>query len=226
MISFAGFLSSYEYVLQILALVTIVLVTLSSIDDLFIDAVYWARRLKHRLFQKHHKAPVQALLARPEQHLAIMLPAWQEHDVIAAMVDNAISTLTYENYTIFAGVYANDPQTIAEAERLAKRYRRVKKVELPHGGPTCKADCLNYIVAEILAHEAREEIAFAGIILHDSEDVLHPLELKYFNYLLPYKDLIQLPVVSLEQGYRDLVAGIYMDEFAECMPRIWWFGKC
>ncbi len=215
MISIEGFLANYESVLQIVALVTIVLITLSSIDDLFIDAIYWTRRLKHRLFQRAHKAPVEALLTRPEQHLAIMLPAWQEHEVIAAMVDNAISTLTYENYTIFAGVYTNDPQTIAEADRLAKRYRRVRKVQLPHGGPTCKADCLNFIVAEIFAHEEREGIKFAGMILHDSEDVLHPLELKYFNYLLPYKDLIQLPVVSLEQGYRDLVAGIYMDEFAE-----------
>lgn len=211
----ASFLSSYEYGLQIVALVTIVLITISSIDDLFIDLIYWSRRLKHRVFQRHYKAPVQALIDRPEQHLAIMLPAWQEHDVIAAMVDNAISTLTYENYTIFAGVYANDPQTIAEVDRLAKRYRRVRKVELPHGGPTCKADCLNHIVAEIYAHELREKLTFAGMILHDSEDVLHPLELKYFNYLLPYKDLIQLPVVSLEQGYRDMVAGIYMDEFAE-----------
>ena len=32
------------------------------------------------------------------------------------------------------------------------------------------------------------------MVLHDSEDVLHPLELKFFNYLLPRKDMIQLPV--------------------------------
>ncbi len=51
--------------------------------------------------------------------------------------------------------------------------------------------------------------------LHDPEDVVHPLELKFFNYLLPRKDLIQLPVVSMERRLRDLVAGAYMDEFAE-----------
>jgi adsorption protein B len=45
--------------------------------------------------------------------------------------------------------------------------------------------------------------------------VLHPLELKFFNYLLPRKDMIQLPVASLERDWYELVAGTYMDEFAE-----------
>ena len=52
-------------------------------------------------------------------------------------------------------------------------------------------------------------------MLHDSEDVLHPVELKFFNYLLPRKDMIQLPVASLERHWFELVAGTYMDEFAE-----------
>jgi adsorption protein B len=51
--------------------------------------------------------------------------------------------------------------------------------------------------------------------MHDSEDVLHPVELKFFNYLLPRKDMIQLPVASLERHWFELVAGTYMDEFAE-----------
>jgi adsorption protein B len=62
-------------------------------------------------------------------------------------------------------------------------------------------------------------MTFAGVVLHDSEDVLHPLELRLFNYLLPRKDMIQLPVVSLERNWYEWVAGTYMDEFAE------WHGK-
>nr|BFE97275.1 hypothetical protein GCM10020185_78110 [Pseudomonas brassicacearum subsp. brassicacearum] len=62
-------------------------------------------------------------------------------------------------------------------------------------------------------------MTFAGVVLHDSEDVLHPLELRLFNYLLPRKDMIQLPVVSLERNWYEWVAGVYMDEFAE------WHGK-
>ena len=86
---------------------------------------------------------------------------------------------------------------------------------MPHPGPTCKADCLNFIVQAIFAHEARSGVQFAGVVLHDSEDVLHPLELQLFNYLLPRKDMIQLPVTSLEREWWELVAGTYMDEFAE-----------
>jgi adsorption protein B len=62
-------------------------------------------------------------------------------------------------------------------------------------------------------------MTFAGVVMHDSEDVLHPLELRLFNYLLPRKDMIQLPVVSLERNWYEWVAGTYMDEFAE------WHGK-
>ena len=40
-------------------------------------------------------------------------------------------------------------------------------------------------------------------------------EFKFFNYLLPRMDLIQLPVFSLERHWYELVAGTYMDEFAE-----------
>jgi adsorption protein B len=58
-------------------------------------------------------------------------------------------------------------------------------------------------------------VPFAGVILHDSEDVLHPLELKYYNYLLPRIDFIQIPVTSLEREWYEMVAGSYMDEFAE-----------
>lgn len=32
---------------------------------------------------------------------------------------------------------------------------------------------------------------------------------------MPRKDLVQIPVVSLEQPYKDLIAGTYMDDFAE-----------
>ena len=53
------------------------------------------------------------------------------------------------------------------------------------------------------------------MILHDSEDVLHPMELRFYNHLLPRKDMIQLPVTSLDREWYELVAGVYMDEFAE-----------
>ena len=52
-------------------------------------------------------------------------------------------------------------------------------------------------------------------MIHDSEDVIHPLELKVFNHLVERKDLIQLPVLSLEREWTQWVAGTYQDDFAE-----------
>ena len=203
--------------LQWSALLIAVLIALSSVDDLFVDAVFWLMKLKRRLFGGSGAGPVdtEVLVGKPEQPIAIMLPAWKEFDVIASMVENAVSTLAYRNYMIFIGTYANDAETIAEVEKVATRYKQVRHVRVPHDGPTCKADCLNHIITDIHAVEEERGMEFGGMVLHDSEDVLHPLELHMFNYLLPFKDMIQLPVVSLEQRYTDFVAGTYMDEFAE-----------
>jgi adsorption protein B len=74
-------------------------------------------------------------------------------------------------------------------------------------------------VQAIFLHGEENNVEFAGVVLHDSEDVLHPLELKYFNYLLPRKDMIQIPVLSLPRNWHQFVACTYMDEFAE------WHGK-
>jgi len=148
-----------------------------------------------------------------------MVPAWLEYDVIAPMIENMVSTLDYQNYVVFVGTYINDQRTIDEVERMRRRYKQLHRVEVPHAGPTCKADCLNWVIQAIFLHEKTHGMTFAGVVLHDSEDVLHPLELRLFNYLLPRKDMIQLPVVSLERNWYEWVAGTYMDEFAE------WHGK-
>ncbi len=213
--------ADYYRWLEYLAVAVSLIILLSSIDDLFIDAWYWVRETYRSLTIKRRYQPLrpEQLRDRPEQHIAIMLPAWLEYDVIALMLENMVKTLDYRNYTIFVGTYRNDAATIKETERMRRRYRQLVRVEVPHDGPTCKADCLNWVVQAIFAHEEKHGIEFAGVVLHDSEDVLHPLELQFFNYLLPRKDLIQIPVSSLERNWYELVAGVYMDEFAE------WHGK-
>lgn len=216
-----GFLQAYAGVLQVMAVVTVILIAISSIDDLFVDACFWIRALYRRLVirPRHDRLTPAELAACPEQPLAIMVPAWREFDVIEVMVENAVRSFDYDNYTIFIGTYANDPETRSLVRRLAKRHARVVGVDLAQNGPTSKADCLNGIVSAIFQMEKTTGTSFAGMILHDCEDVVHPLELRFFNYLLPRKDLIQIPVVSLERGYGELIAGTYMDEFAE------WHGK-
>jgi adsorption protein B len=209
----------YHASLEIAAALLAVVILLSSVDDLFIDSWYWSRRVI-RWWTLERSGRLQPLTEaqlreRDEQPIAIMVPAWKESDVIAAMVENLVQVMDYQQYVVFVGTYMNDPETIAEADRMARRYRQVRRVEVPHPGPTCKADCLNFVVEAIFAYEQECGLTFAGVVLHDSEDVLHPLELKFFNYLLPRKDMIQLPVASLERGLAEFVAGTYMDEFAE-----------
>lgn len=211
------FFADYYHWLEILTAVVSVVILLSSIDDLFVDVWYWVREIYRSMTvrRKYKRLTAAELRERPEQPMAIMVPAWLEYDVIAPMLSNMVSTLEYKNYTIFVGTYRNDARTIAEVERMRRRYRQLVRVEVPHDGPTCKADCLNWIVQALFKHEQHLPAPFAGVVLHDSEDVLHPLELKYYSYLLPRMDFIQLPVTSLERSWFELVAGTYMDEFAE-----------
>jgi adsorption protein B len=213
------FFAQYYSVLESIGVVVAVLIMISSFDDLFIDGWYWTREIirKFRFRNNDSYRPLtpEQIKEREEQHLAIMVPAWLEYDVIAQMIESMVATLDYRNYTVFVGTYVNDQRTIEEVERMRRRYKQLRRVEVPHDGPTCKADCLNWVIQAIFLHEQQAGIEFAGVILHDSEDVLHPLELKFFNYLLPRKDMIQLPVASLEREWYELVAGVYMDEFAE-----------
>lgn len=210
-------IADYYHAIEITTAVVGVLILLLGLDDLFIDIRYWVREVFRALTVKrrHPRLTEAQLRARIEQPLAIMVPAWLEFDVIAPMLENMVAVLEYKAYTIFVGTYHNDPRTINEVERLRRRYRQLVRVEVPHDGPTCKADCLNWIVQAILAHEQSNQIRYEGVVLHDSEDVLHPLELKFFNYLLPRIDFIQVPVASLEREWHELIAGTYMDEFAE-----------
>lgn len=212
-------LAEYNSGLEVVAALLVLVIFVSSLDDLFIDLWYWSRRIFRRArierSPRYRRLTVEQLRDREEQPLAIMVPAWQESDVIAAMVQNMVEVLEYRNYRVFVGTYPNDQPTIDEVERMVRRYPQLQRVEVPHPGPTSKADCLNAVVAAIFDHERDQGNEFAGVVLHDSEDVLHPLELKFFNYLLPRKDMIQLPVASLERDWYELVAGTYMDEFAE-----------
>jgi hypothetical protein len=71
------------------------------------------------------------------------------------------------------------------------------------------------VLDAILQFERRANLQFAGYILHDAEDVISPLELRLFNYLVDRKDLIQLPVYPFARRWSHFTSGHYMDEFAE-----------
>jgi adsorption protein B len=215
-----GWVDFFAYVLFALKYVAIALALLMFIlglDDLFIDLVYWGRRLirRWRIYEKFERADEERLYAIPEKPLAIMVPAWNEVGVVGEMARLAASTIDYENYQIFVGTYPNDGETQADVDAVCQHYPNVHKVVCARPGPTSKADCLNNIIDAILRFESEAKIQFAGFILHDAEDVISPMELRLYNYLLPNKDLIQIPVYPYAPEWKGFTAGHYVDEFAE-----------
>jgi adsorption protein B len=208
---------AWRYWIEILALGCAIFIAISSVDDVFVDLYYWVLKI---FGNKHEEARARALdIATidfvPERPFAIMVPAWKEFEVIYSMLAANSRLLRYKNHHFFVGVYQNDPRTIAEVQKAQRSISNITMVVVPRDGPTSKADCLNEVIAAIFDHEIKSEITFAGIAMHDAEDLIHPHELKLFNLLIGKYDFIQLPVLSFNQPLREFVAGISMDEFAE-----------
>ena len=216
-LAFIDFLTYVLFGLKILAIALASLMFLLGLDDLFIDLCYWGRKLirRFRIYDKYEKADEKRLFEVPEKPLAIMVPAWNEVGVVGEMARLAASTIDYENYQIFVGTYPNDPQTQADVDAVCLHYPNVHKVVCARPGPTSKADCLNNIIDALLRFQQDAGIQFAGFILHDAEDVISPMELRLFNYLLPNKDMIQIPVYPYAPEWKGFTAGHYVDEFAE-----------
>ena len=211
------YLSLYLFGLKYVVIFVAIFITLSGFDDLLIDLVYWIRWVWRKLtiYKRYPRANQDLLLSVPEKPLAIMIPAWHETGVIGSMADAAARTLDYENYHIFVGTYPNDPDTQRDVDEVCALFPNVHKVVCARPGPTSKADCLNNVLDAITQFEKRANLKFAGFILHDAEDVVSPMELRLFNYLVDRKDLIQVPVYPFERKWYDFVGMHYIDEFTE-----------
>ncbi len=208
----------YLNVLNILIVATAFVILVSGLDDLVIDISYWSSEFYRRFVRgiRHPATSIEALRAREERWFAVMVPAWQEADVIAHMIENTLETLEYTHYVVFLGTYQNDPATCAEVNRMVARDPvHIRRAPVRTDGPTCKADCLNWILRDIVAYESEHRMRFVGVLMHDCEDVIHPLEIKYFNSQIDTHDLIQLPVASLDLAWTAFVAGTYLDDFSE-----------
>ncbi|AHJ73326.1 bacteriophage N4 adsorption protein B (plasmid) [Zymomonas mobilis subsp. mobilis str. CP4 = NRRL B-14023] len=201
-----------------IAIFVAILVTLFGIDDIFIDSCFWIRSIYRRFFIYSHypHADEKQLFSKNEKPLAIMVPAWREVGVVANMARLAAETLDYENYHIFVGTYPNDPETQNDVDAVVSQYPNVHKIVCARPGPTSKADCLNNVIDAIFHFEEAAAIEFAGFILHDAEDVISPLELRLFNYLVARKDMIQIPVYPfISDRFGDFTRNHYVDEFSE-----------
>lgn len=211
---FAYFLLTVKGLLFVVACIFVI----SGLDDLFIDITYAVRTLYRFIFvwKKHGRMTEQQLLGVREQPIAVMIPAWDESAIIYHMINNTIGTLNYSNYIIFVGTYPNDDATRKEVERLQEHHDNIRCIVCRDSGPTSKADCLNWIYKGILEYERANKVEFPIFVLEDAEDIIHPLTLKLFNYLIPRKDMVQLPVVPFEPDHwYHFTRGHYLDEFAE-----------
>jgi adsorption protein B len=194
-----------------------ILFLISGLDDLFIDAVFVVRSAyrKYCVYPEHLALTEEKLRVLPEKHIAVMIPAWDESAVIRPMLENTLKSINYTSYTIFVGTYLNDLDTQREVDMVCQKTRRVQKIITPHDGPTNKADCLNWIFNGIKLYEKKNDIRYQIFVMQDCEDVIHRLCYKLFNYLIPRKDMVQLPVASLKTRWYELTGGHYLDEFAQ-----------
>lgn len=214
--AFASIFALAHVLLTEATLLVAVLFLVSGIDDLFIDTVYFSRILWRRLtiYRRHSRADAEALIGRtPPAPIAILVPAWDESAVIGSMLQHLLATLDYPDYRVFVGLYPNDPA--GQAAVAATGDRRVQSVLCSRPGPTSKADCLNHLWGALERHEGRRNMRFKAIVLHDAEDVVHPLELHVHNALIPRLALVQLPVRVLPDPGSRWISGHYLDEFAE-----------
>ncbi len=192
-------------------------IALSGIDDLLLDGLAHLHRLVRRLtvYRRHPRASCASLPRHPEQSVAILVPAWREAAVIGTMLRTLRARLRYRNYHVFIGTYANDPATAAAARAADPPGCWSSVVTFDIAGPTTKADCLNRLWRAVTARERERGRRIDLVVLHDAEDIVHADELRIFNCLGRRADMVQLPVVPLIPRRRAMIAGHYLDEFAE-----------
>ena len=186
----------------------------NQLDESIVDASYVLRGLYRKKTRAIH---YETLRDVRQKRIAIVVPAWKEAEVIEQMLEHNLATLDYahDRYDIFVGTYPNDPDTQAGVDAAAVRHPSVHKVVVPHDGPTSKADCLNWVYQGIILEERRRDVRFEILLMHDAEDVIHPLSLRLYSLLIPESEFVQTPVFSLPLPLSDVVSGTYVDEFSE-----------
>jgi len=189
---------------------------LIAIDDLAVDLIYFGRAGWRSLavYTRYPRA-FAAQLPAPQRpgRLAVLIPAWDEAAVIGDMLRSSLERFEHDDYLLYVGYYRNDPSTAAAIARVADP--RIHAVEVPADGPTTKADCLNFLYLALCADEAGGATRAKAVVLHDAEDLVHPLELRLFDRLIERAALVQLPVLPLLDPSSRWIAGHYADEFAQ-----------
>ena len=99
-------------------------ILVSGLDDLTIDVAWLADWLDRKLRPQAELFPPgpRQLESAPRRRIAILVPLWHEHEVIASMLEHAIGAIRYPDYHIFAGTYPNDAPTQEAVRGAAARW--------------------------------------------------------------------------------------------------------
>jgi adsorption protein B len=119
---------------------------LFAANDVLVDLIYFTRRLWRGLTVYTRYPRVFAsyfVFKKDPAFLAVLVPAWDESTVIAAMLKAMLDRLDYDDFRVFVGHYRNDPATAAAIASVDDP--RVEPVSIDADGPTTKADCLNHL---------------------------------------------------------------------------------
>ncbi len=211
--AFAGILSRFAAELALFAGVGFLLF---AINDLAVDLIYFTRSIWRSVavYSRYPRAFASQLPPPDEPgFIVIFVPAWDEAQVIGSMLRATVARLDHPDYRIFVGHYRNDPATAAAIASVADP--RIENVQVDADGPTTKADCLNHLYDALIDYEITTGVTANAIVLHDSEDVVDPLELRIFDRLVEKAAVVQLPVLPIPDPHSRWIAGHYCDEFAE-----------
>ena len=154
-------------------------VFVSGLDDLFLDLSYIVLRTRDRL--AFRRAPACAQVVAKESRIAILVPCWQEGEVIERMVEHNLAAIDYADYEIWLGVYPNDPKSIEKARRCEAEFGAVRSVVCEREGPTTKADCLNQILQGLFKRERETGRSYDIVVQHDAEDLIQQACMRLFR---------------------------------------------
>lgn len=204
------------YIMWGVLVFTTVSFLISGLDDIFFDIFYWLYMAWRKWKLRHSNELVyDRIAALPQKRIAVMIACWHEAGVIEFMLRHNVYALDYDKYDLFVGVYPNDPNTVKAVQEVANNLPHVQCVIGPDPGPTNKARNLNNIFKTILEHEIKHNIKYDIFVIHDSEDIIHPLSFKVYNFLIPQNAMVQVPIFPLAIGLSDFTHWIYAAEFSE-----------
>lgn len=210
-----GIIAVLEHEILLFALAGLII---GGLDDFIMDMIFLFRQARREIFVYSRHPRMTAATLPPSDHpgrIAVFIPAWQEENVIGAMLRGCIMRWQAADCMLFVGTYPNDPGTIRAVTGVAQEDDRIRLVVLPHDGGTTKADCLNHVWAAMLREEEAMGRPFKAVLLHDAEDVVHGDEIRLFDRMIDRFDMVQIPVRPLLSDRSRWIAGHYADEFAE-----------